>query len=248
MALGGDAGMLREELLLHLLEHLKTCIGAAIVDIARQIEILHAQRLGDVAAALLRTEAHVLTDDQRSVTRPQEAWRERGGIQSSKWRDADEARQLRVGTLQFLGHERTQRRILNRTAGHATGAQVVGGASVIGLFRAHRADEHHLFHVRGELGQVFADFDAGDRGGDFLVRPAIGLSGFQVEGVHLAGTAGHPQEDARTLAFGAFRRGGGEVFQPAGHRVSTDARGRQFQPFTTRKRERGMGHGGSPLV
>src|SRR5579883_905498 len=41
MALGGDAGVLGEKFLLHLVKHGKPGIGALGVHVARQIEVLH---------------------------------------------------------------------------------------------------------------------------------------------------------------------------------------------------------------
>jgi hypothetical protein len=70
------------------------------------------------------------------------------------------------------------------------------GPAVIPFLGAHRPDDGHVFHVAGYLGQVLADADARDGSGDFLERPAVGVSRLQVKGVHLARTAVHPQEDA----------------------------------------------------
>jgi hypothetical protein len=62
-----------------------------------------------------------------------------------------------------------------------------------------------MFGQGGDLGQVLRDLDARYRGGDFLERPTVFVSRLQVERIHLAWPAVHPQQDARPLA----RRGGG---------------------------------------
>ena len=166
----------------------------------------------------------VLADDQRSVLRPEEAGTVGRRAEEAVRRDADEVRQLGAGLLQFLGDERAERRILDRAAGQVAGAHLVGGPAVVGFLGAHRADEGHVVHVPGDLRQVLADLDAGDGGGDLLEGAAVVVAGLEVEGVHLAGAAVHPQQDARAFALRVVRGGlVGQGLEPAGQGIADDA-------------------------
>ena len=96
---------------------------------------------------------------------------------------------------------------------------------MVGFLGAHGTEDGHSIHLFGDLGEVLADFDAGDGRFDFLEGTAVGVAGLKIEGVHLAGSAVHPEQDARALAFRVRSAGGGKVFQPAGQRVTDDASG-----------------------
>ena len=87
-----------------------------------------------------------------------------------------------------------------------------------------RADDGHACRMNlASLRQVLADLDARGTGVDFLERAAVGVAGLEIEGVHLAGAAVHPQQDAGLAPLRI--RGGvvGQGFEPAGHRAADDA-------------------------
>src|SRR5262249_48569431 len=96
------------------------------------------------------------------------------------------------GGLQLLGDERAEDGILDRPAGRPSGAHQVGGAAVVRFLRLHGADDRELVAMLGELRQVLAEAHARRVRGDFLERSTVGVSGFEVERVHLAGPAVHP--------------------------------------------------------
>src|SRR5262249_16282916 len=67
-------------------------------------------------------------------------------------------------------------------------------------------------------------------GVDLLERAAVGMAGLEVEGVHLARPAVHPQQDARAAAFGVRRGGARQACQPARQGHAGEAQGGQPQP------------------
>jgi hypothetical protein len=158
----------------------------------------------------------IIADNQRGVLRTEEAGGVGGRAEKLVRRNADEVRQFGAGLLQFLGKERAERRVLDRAARDAAGAHLVSGPAVIGLLGGHRANQRHLVHVLGKLGQMFADFDAGHVRVDFLVRTAIFVAGLEVERIHLTGAAVHPEQDAGALAFLVFGGFVGKSAEPAG--------------------------------
>src|SRR5262249_11439598 len=115
---------------------------------------------------------------------------------------------------------------------------------VVGLLGGHGADDRHPLHVPGDAGEALTDADAGDGGGDLLGGPAVGVAGLEGEGVHLAGSAGHPQEGAVLLARRQRGGGGRARFEPAGRRGAEGAGGRKPQPVAAG--QTGGSHGGSP--
>src|SRR5262249_10884959 len=83
--------------------------------------------------------------------------------------------------------------------------------------------------------QVLADLDAGDAGGDLLELTAVGVAGLEVPQVDGAGSAVHPQQDARPLALRVAGHRGSEPLQPARRRVGRDAGRRQAEQVTARE-------------
>ncbi len=100
----------------------------------------------------------------------------------------------------------------------------------------------------GEPRQVLTDLDAGHRRGDLAEGTTVGMTGLEVEGVHLRRTAVHPEEDARASAFRVSRGIGRQGPQPAGHRVAGEAGGGQSQPIATGQLQRRTRHEGILLV
>jgi hypothetical protein len=236
VALGWDGGARVQEVLLHFTEQLNAGGCALGADAVGESEVFYLQSLlvialpaGDGEEALL-----ILADDQRSVARAEKAGTIRRRAEKAIRRHADETGQFRARLLQLFREQRSHRRIVDWAAGDVPGAHLVGGPSVVGLLGAHRADERHVLHVSGDLRQMLADFDAGDAGGDLLVGSAVGVAGLQIEGVHLAGTAVHPEEDARPLALGMSDGVRGQRFQPAREGVTHHPRGGQTQPIAPR--------------
>src|SRR5439155_13560262 len=76
------------------------------------------------------------------------------------------------------------------------------------------------------------DPEARNRRLNFLERPAIGMTWFQIEGVHLARTAVHPQQDTGTAPPRIRGEVGGHALQPARQGVADDPGRRQPQPIT----------------
>src|SRR5262249_20870146 len=99
----------------------------------------------------------------------------------------------------------------------------------------HRAEHDHAIAVPGDLGEVFADLQAGGLGGDFLERAAVDVAGLEVERVHLRGAAVHPQQDHLLLAVDVGGGGVGEPAEPARDAGAQNAGGGQFQQVTTRQ-------------
>ena len=85
---------------------------------------------------------------------------------------------------------------------------------VVAAATIHRADDGELVHQRGLLGQMLAQVNARQLRGNGLERPAIAgrRVGLRVPHVHMAGTAGHPEEDDGLVA--AHRAAGGGGLRP----------------------------------
>jgi hypothetical protein len=66
-----------------------------------------------------------------------------------------------------------------------------------------------------EAGQVLAEANAGNFGGDFLELAAIGMARLHIESVGLRRSPGHPEQDAMTSALGIVRQGRSQVREPA---------------------------------
>jgi len=90
----------------------------------------------------------------------------------------------------------------------ATGVHFTAGRAVDGHTVRHRPEEAELVHLIGEKGEVFANLDAGDVGGDgFEFATDFGGSiGLHVPEVDVTGAAEEEDEDAGFCAL--FGRGG----------------------------------------
>src|SRR5262249_38421047 len=86
-----------------------------------------------------------------------------------------------------------------------------------------------VVHQASQLREVLADLDAGDAGLNGLVGAALLGAGTQVEGVLVAGTAIHPQEDAGLGASPSLGSAGGQDIHPTGHRGAKHASGGQLE-------------------
>lgn len=77
------------------------------------------------------------------------------------------------------------------------GDERVRGIDVAGAVVAERTDEGELVSPVGEAGEMFADLDAGDVGGDRSELASIfgGGLGLEVEGLHVAGSTPEPEDD-----------------------------------------------------
>src|SRR5579885_378568 len=94
---------------------------------------------------------------------------------------------------------------------------------------------------------MLANLDPGDGRGYLAEGTAVGMTGLEVEGVHLRRAAVHPKENARAATFGARSGAGRQGLQPARHRAARDTRGRQTQPIPPRQLERRTSHGISSI-
>ena len=56
---------------------------------------------------------------------------------------------------------------------------------VVALFRPHRAEDRQPAHLLRQLGKVLADLDARGDSLDLLEGTAVGVSGLEIERVHL---------------------------------------------------------------
>src|SRR5262245_32156233 len=104
------------------------------------------------------------------------------------------------------------------------------GASVVRLDRAHAADDRAVVHQPGELRKMFADLDARYGGADRPELTAITRARLEIERILVAGTARHPQEDARLVACPIGHSGvrvARENTKPARYRRSTNSRASQ---------------------
>ena len=82
------------------------------------------------------------------------------------------------------------------------GQHPVGGGEVVAVVVVHRADDRHLVHQPGVLGQQLGDLHAGHGRRDRLERPAkLGRSvGLGVVGLVLRRPAVEPDQDHRSVA------------------------------------------------
>ena len=234
MALGGDAGTTLDEVVFHLLEQIDASVSVLGVDVAGQVEVLHLEGglVAGPAALLLREVLGRVADDQRSVLRAEEARIVRGWAELPERGDADEVRQGVFGIADLLGDEGAKRRILDRAGRQVAGAHQEGSAAMVAFLGRHRADDRHLVAELGDLGQVFANLQAGSGGLDLLERPAVGVADLEVPQVDGAGPTVHPQQDHGLLALRMLGGIGGEGVHPAGNRAGGHAGGGQFEPLT----------------
>ena len=79
------------------------------------------------------------------------------------------------------------------------GVHVVDAVGVAGRLRLHAANHGELVGDLGHFGKVLADLEAVHLGGDGAEGTAGGAPGLHVEGVQLAGSAIHPEQDAALL-------------------------------------------------
>ena len=139
----------------------------------------------------------------------------------------------------MLGDDGREARIHLRLGIGARLGEDVGGLHhhvrlVIAAAAVHRADDGELVHHRGLLGQVLAEVNARKLCGNGFERPAITgrRVGLRIPHVHVAGTAGHPEENDRFVAAHRATGCGG---------LRTDAEQvRQRQPAEAR--ETGLQH------
>ena len=115
--------------------------------------------------------------------------------------DRDDVRQVELGVAQLAGHHAAEARVLHRAGGGVAGVHLVGGPLVVAFLAGHRPDQGDFaHHLRGLL-PPRGDLDAGDGGVDGLDLAAGLGARLGVEGLHLAGAAGHPQEDDGHVAL-----------------------------------------------
>ncbi len=113
-----------------------------------------------------------------------------------------------------------------------------------------------MLHELRQLRKLFADLDSGDGGAD-RTEIAMDISagfGLGIEGIHVTGTAVHPEQDARLRPGTSLRqrllllRRGRKGTQPAGKGSATDAGGEELEEFAAARMvfgETGEVHGGS---
>ena len=229
VALRRDAGPLIDKVLPQVLEQIVAGIEALVVHAGIWRQVRHLQALHVIVVP--RQIVIDFADDQRGVFLPQEPALVRSRQDRFGRRDADEVGQGRRRGADLLGHDGAERRILDRAAERVAGMQDVGAEVVIvGLARVHRADDGHLVHVPGDLGQVLADLDAGRRRVDFLEETAVGVTGLERPGVGMARAAGHPQQDAGLAPLRIAGRVVRQGLHPPGHGVADHAGRGQTQP------------------
>src|SRR5262249_61868602 len=110
------------------------------------------------------------------------------------------------GLAHPLGDTRPERRGLVAPLGRVAGTQVEGRPPVVALLGGHGAAHTQAVAVPGEPGQVLPDPQV-RRSLDLPERPAIRVTGLEVEQVYCGGPAGRPHEGGRPPAG----RGGGGV-------------------------------------
>ncbi len=129
------------------------------------------------------------------------------------------------------------------------GEAVVAGGVVVLHGVPQRADEGDLVHDAGAVGQVLADAQAGDAGGDGFVFAADlgGGGGLHVEGVVVAGAAPLVEEDDRACA-GLRGTRGAIAAEPGGRGQAGEAEGADLQEVTAIGWGHGVGsHSGGPV-
>ncbi len=231
-----------DKILLHPLQQIDAGVRLGAGDVRRRGQIFHAQVFLVIVALRLEIEVIVGADHEGREARPEETRPVSSRIELPVRSDADEVRQSRFIRAQLLRHQRTERGKLDRALGQIAGPHVEGGPPVVAFARAHGANDHHVVHVAGDLGQVLADADARNRSGNLAEGPAVDMAGLQIEGVHLAGAAVHPQEDAGPPPLRMVGGVGRQGFQPAGLGIPNHARCRQLHQVAPGKTRCRHGH------
>ena len=90
-------------------------------------------------------------------------------------------------------------RVLDRRRRHIAGVKLVGRPLMVALLVGHRPHQGDVFHDLGRLVPALGDRDARDGRRDRLGLAAVLGAGLGVEGLELAGAAGHPEQDAGHL-------------------------------------------------
>jgi hypothetical protein len=108
------------------------------------------------------------------------------------------------------------------------GEEEVSGGGVIDVAVRHGADDGKLVGVAGEEGEVLADIDAGDAGGDGFEEASDfgGGFGLEVPGILVGGAAPHEEEDAGLGASEGGAEvgvGGGAALEELGEREPEEA-------------------------
>ena len=134
-----------------------------------------------------------------------------------------------------LAHRAADVRVLDRRRGDIAGVELIGRALVVAFLVGHRADEGDVVHDLGGLVPALGDRDAGDGRLDGLGLAAVRGARLGVEGLELAGAAGHPEQDAGHLALA-------QVVGLKGHPVGEADGNRRRRP---RPRPRGRSSGGN---
>src|SRR5690606_25444856 len=105
--------------------------------------------------------------------------------------DADEVRQLGRPDGEFLRDQRAERGIPDAAdARSVAGVHQVRAATVIAFLCAESPKDCEMFGHRRELGQMLAEFQAGDAGFDLLELAAVFVPRFEIPSVELARPAG----------------------------------------------------------
>ena len=182
---GRRAAMVGDELRLQRPPQIDAAGELRALDAGRQVIDL---QLGIAAGGLRRrrgADAVGRADGERGIARAEKAGRERGLIEGPVGRDADVVRHGVVFAGEGLGKRRADRRILNRPLRLLAGADDVRAAAVVAFLGAEAADDAEPIGHFAELGQMLAEPQAGDFGGDFLELAAVGVPRLHVERVGL---------------------------------------------------------------
>ena len=182
--------------------------GQNLVVLAQRVEgmvetleqVLAAIEIGERDAAVEREAADFqllarlgrLSRVQRAVFHAQEAGR---FIAAGH---GDEGRQIgRAG--QFAADYRAVAGILQRRQRAVAGGHIFRAEAVVGQRVTDAAKDGELVRALGQLGQVLAEADAGDLGGDLLELAAVRVrgGGLHVERVEVARAAAEANEDRR---------------------------------------------------
>ena len=232
---GRQARVLLDEIALHVVQQLHAGIDVVRQHAGRRLQVLHLE--GAFVIELAGTPPPGVAraaDDERRLPGPEETRPVSRRVHRPVGGDADVARQHNTLLAQLLGQQGAEGRVADLAGRHVAGAEEERGATVVALPGRHRTKDRHLLHVRGDIRQVFADANPWNRGGSLLERAAVHVAGLQIERVGLAGTAVHPQQDARPAALRVGRHVRRQRLQPARHGTTEDAGRCQPEPFPTR--------------
>ncbi len=160
--------------------------------------------------------------------------------------------QLGLLVGQFLRHQRAERR--DTGSAPAAGSRCAGSSVARpwspSLVLIERMIARWSAICRASFGRCSLIRMPGTRGRDRLERAAVGVARLQVERVHLAGPAVHPQQDARPLPLRIRRRVGRQRSSSSRRRPHGDPRRRQAQIIAERDqldRSGVAGHGSTLL-